>query len=208
MYETLFKGEVRRLDQGWFGAWDGLWTDIRAMKGLVDVCVWIRMEQEREREHGQDGTALGSRTGNVMSVAQEARLFEPLMRVTSLRNFNVEVTWPANEASVSLVGGADEIYMAVTWTSSCPRPAWADSADSIPPSGSDGADGGAGTRAVSRYGCLGHASIRIARPGKRYLTLLGPRIRGLEGRRLHDTLMPSGNKDQALYFHYFSDPTY
>ncbi|KAL3462152.1 hypothetical protein BJX64DRAFT_148839 [Aspergillus heterothallicus] len=136
LYARFFADELQTLDDGWFAAWRGLWNDIGCMKGLVNVRVWIRMEQ-------RDG-------GNVMSAAQEARLFEPLMGIDWLREFGVEVTWPANEGSEVLLRGApfevvrsdvepeDKVYLAVSWESKCSRGSWRDSEENESESDGDG----------------------------------------------------------------------
>lgn len=41
-----------------------------------------------------------------MTAEQEAMLFAPLMGLDWLRDFKVEVTWPANEGSESFLRGA------------------------------------------------------------------------------------------------------
>lgn len=79
------------LDERWFAGWNGVRDVIKAVKGLVQIQAWLRMEQAGDPE------------GNLMTAEQERRFFAPLMGVYHLRDFNVEVTWPENEASKELL---------------------------------------------------------------------------------------------------------
>lgn len=76
----------QKLDREWFCAWDEIWHNVKLIKSLVDLQVWLNLEQEVIAE-------------------QEARLFEPLMGL-KIRNFKFEVTWPANEGLGPLLLGA------------------------------------------------------------------------------------------------------
>jgi hypothetical protein len=56
------------------------------MEGLLDLQVWLKLDQD-------------------VTTEQEARLFKPLMEL-KIRNFILEVTWPASEDSEALLLGA------------------------------------------------------------------------------------------------------
>lgn len=82
------------LDEEWFAGWNSVWDVVKDMKGLVQIQAWLKMEQA------------GDPGGNFMTAEQERRLFAPLMEVHHLQDFNVEVTWPENEASKELLRNA------------------------------------------------------------------------------------------------------
>ncbi|KAL4805614.1 hypothetical protein BDV18DRAFT_141388 [Aspergillus unguis] len=79
------------LDEKWFEGWASVWSSVKKLKGLGRIQAWIAMDQEGEQE------------GNVMTAEQEERLFRPLMDLDWIGDFKVEVTWPANEQSESLL---------------------------------------------------------------------------------------------------------
>ncbi|KAJ5176375.1 uncharacterized protein N7482_002252 [Penicillium canariense] len=79
---------IQILDDEWFDQWTALWNVIKGAKGLLNIQAWVKMDQE---------------SGNTMTAEQEARLFAPLVELDRLRQFKVEVTWPANEASEALL---------------------------------------------------------------------------------------------------------
>lgn len=74
------------LDKEWFGNWNGIWDNVKLMEGLLDLQVWLKLDQD-------------------VTTEQEARLFKPLMEL-KIRNFILEVTWPASEDSEALLLGA------------------------------------------------------------------------------------------------------
>lgn len=64
-----------------------MWKVIKLMSRIVYIQAWVKMDQE---------------IGNMMTIDQEAKLFAPLMGLI-IRDFKVEVTWPANEGSEALL---------------------------------------------------------------------------------------------------------
>ena len=64
-----------------------MWEVIKLMSGIRYIQAWVKMDQE---------------IGNRMTIDQEAKLFAPLMGLI-IRDFKVEVTWPANEGSEALL---------------------------------------------------------------------------------------------------------
>lgn len=78
---------IQTLDEGWFDQWTGMWDVIKLMRGILHIQAWVKMDQE---------------IGNTMTIDQEAKLFAPLMGLI-IRDFKVEVTWPANEGSEALL---------------------------------------------------------------------------------------------------------
>lgn len=71
------------LNKEWLDHWDGMWNVVKIMEGLLDLRVWVKLDQD-------------------VTVEQEARLFKPLMNLR-IRNFKLEVTWPATEGSEDLL---------------------------------------------------------------------------------------------------------
>jgi hypothetical protein len=63
-----------------------MWDNVKLMEGLLDLQVWVKLEQSVTSE-------------------EETRLFKPL-RELEIRNFQLEVTWPASEGSEALLLGA------------------------------------------------------------------------------------------------------
>ncbi|KAL4939482.1 hypothetical protein BDV06DRAFT_230969 [Aspergillus oleicola] len=86
------KRQTQVLDEEWFSGWSGFWELVKSMKKLVRIQAWIQMYQEPG--------------GNIMTAEQEERLYAPLRELDWLEDFQVEVTWPANERSESLLIGA------------------------------------------------------------------------------------------------------
>ncbi|KAL4879946.1 hypothetical protein BJY04DRAFT_219751 [Aspergillus karnatakaensis] len=80
------------LDVNWFMRWIAMWKVIKRMAGLVHLQVWIGMEQ-----------LIG---GIRVTEEQEDLLFTPLLELHHVPDYNVEVTWPANEGSEALIDGA------------------------------------------------------------------------------------------------------
>ncbi|PGH05026.1 hypothetical protein AJ79_06913 [Helicocarpus griseus UAMH5409] len=76
--------KVQKLNDEWFARWTKMCTVIASMEGLLDLQIWLRMDQ-------------GDKAGNSMTAAQELRLFEPLMKINGLRSFRVEVSWPKDQ---------------------------------------------------------------------------------------------------------------
>jgi hypothetical protein len=79
---------IQNLDEEWFDQWTGMWDVVKLAKGPLNIQAWVKMDQV---------------SGNMLTADQEARLFAPLMELNFMRAFNVEVTWPANEASQALL---------------------------------------------------------------------------------------------------------
>ncbi|KAL4913972.1 hypothetical protein BDW62DRAFT_191382 [Aspergillus aurantiobrunneus] len=79
------------LDEEWFSGWNGVWGVIKAIKGLVQIQAWLKIDQA------------GDPGGNFMTAEQEGIFFAPLMELHHIRDFNVEVTWPENEGSERLL---------------------------------------------------------------------------------------------------------
>ncbi|RDW76443.1 uncharacterized protein DSM5745_06435 [Aspergillus mulundensis] len=115
---SFLHGAVTRvpqiLDEDWFCKWESMWDVIKTMKGLVRINAWLKMDQ-RDKERGLDGLNPREKllrqldqiaNGNRMTADQEARLFAPLMDLTWLREFTVEVTWAANEGSENFLSRA------------------------------------------------------------------------------------------------------
>lgn len=65
-----------------------MWDMIKLTKGLLNIQAWVKMDQV---------------SSTTLTADQEARLFAPLKELNCMRAFNVEVTWPANEASEALL---------------------------------------------------------------------------------------------------------
>jgi hypothetical protein len=63
-----------------------MWNVVKIMEGLLDLQVWVKLDQD-------------------VNIEVEARLLQPLMKLR-VRNFNLEVTWPASEGSETLLLGA------------------------------------------------------------------------------------------------------
>lgn len=62
-----------------------MWDNVKLMQGLLDLQVWLKLDQD-------------------VTTEQEAQLFKPLMEI-EIRDFNLEVTWPAGKGSeASLLG--------------------------------------------------------------------------------------------------------
>jgi hypothetical protein len=74
------------LDEEWFSCWNGIWDIVKLMKRLLELQVWVKLDQD-------------------VTIHQEARILEPLMDL-EIRNFKLEVTWPASESSEALLLGA------------------------------------------------------------------------------------------------------
>ncbi|KAL4948940.1 hypothetical protein BDW69DRAFT_175506 [Aspergillus filifer] len=86
------KIHVQVLDEEWFSGWSDFWKLVKSMGNLVRIQAWIQMYQEPG--------------GNIMTGEQEERLYAPLRELDWLEDFQVEVTWPANDCSESLLIGA------------------------------------------------------------------------------------------------------
>ncbi|KAL4788936.1 hypothetical protein BDV19DRAFT_374880 [Aspergillus venezuelensis] len=86
------KRQAQVLDEEWFDGWSDFWKLVKCLKKLVRIQAWIQMYQEPG--------------GNIMTEEQEKRLYAPLRELDWLRDFQVEVTWPANDYSKSLLVGA------------------------------------------------------------------------------------------------------
>ncbi|KAL4879255.1 hypothetical protein BJY04DRAFT_194124 [Aspergillus karnatakaensis] len=67
-----------RLDDVWLTQWNRLWELIKSIKGLEHILACLKIDQG-------------------MTVAEEERLFWPLMDFYWLRTFKVETTWPVRE---------------------------------------------------------------------------------------------------------------
>lgn len=65
-----------------------MWDVVKLMKGLLHIQAWVKVDQE---------------SGSAMTADQDARLFAPLMDLDRVEDFQVEVTWPANEGSEALL---------------------------------------------------------------------------------------------------------
>ncbi|OOQ87362.1 hypothetical protein PEBR_17174 [Penicillium brasilianum] len=74
------------LNKDWFDHWDGMWSVVKIMEGLLDLQVWVKLDRD-------------------VNIELEARLLQPLMKLR-VRNFILEVTWPASEGSETLLMGA------------------------------------------------------------------------------------------------------